>query len=102
MNTPEKHDIERLTKWLADNPGWIKSATITEWLGYDKRQTRAIAEHSDGLILSWPGSPGYCHIEHSTADERQHFHDATCSQIRKMQSRMREVMKSEAKLYQIQ
>ncbi len=101
MNTPEKHDIERLANWLETSKGWIKSASITEWLGYEKRHIRAIAEHSQGRILSWPGSPGYCHIMHSTPDERQHFYAATESQIRKMQSRMREVMKAEAKLYHI-
>jgi len=85
-------EIKQLTEWLETHRGWIKSATITEWLGFDKRQIRAIAEHSKGLILSWPGSPGYCHIKHVSTNDWHHYVAATKSQINKMESRMMESM----------
>jgi hypothetical protein len=87
-------EIKQLTEWLETHRGWIKSATITEWLGFDKRQIRAIAEHSNGLILSWPGSPGYCHIKHASIDDRQHAVAALCCQANKMLARAMEINKA--------
>jgi hypothetical protein len=71
MKIPTDTEIQMLVKWLLKHRGWIKSSVIEEWTGFDKRTIRAIAEHSKGQILSWPGSPGYCHIRHAKIDERQ-------------------------------
>jgi len=39
--------------------GWVKGAVICAALAIDERRIRAIAEFSDGRILSGPGCPGY-------------------------------------------
>jgi len=51
-------EIRTLTDWLAGR-GWVRGAAITEALGLDERKIRAIAEASDGLVISGPGCPGY-------------------------------------------
>lgn len=39
--------------------GWVFARKIKVDLGLHDRRVRAIAEHSDGRILSGPGCPGY-------------------------------------------
>ena len=39
--------------------GWVTARVLEQELGLDDRKLRAIAEHSDGRVLSGPGSPGY-------------------------------------------
>lgn len=51
-------EIRLVVEFLADR-GWQKAAAITAALGFNERRIRAIAEQSDGLILSGPGCPGY-------------------------------------------
>lgn len=38
---------------------WVKAKQLETDLGLDDRKIRVVAEHSDGRILSSPGSPGY-------------------------------------------
>lgn len=54
--TPEQ--VEQLCAWL-QGKGWVHAADIEQTLGLKDRQVRAIAEHSEGRILSGPGCPGY-------------------------------------------
>jgi hypothetical protein len=91
MNTPTDAEIKMLVDWLDRNSGWIKSGVIEEWMGFDKRTIRAIAEHSKGRIISWPGSPGYCHIRHAKIDEISHAISALITQSCKMLERAREI-----------
>jgi hypothetical protein len=42
-----------------DGRGWQTAKQLEQALGLDDRKLRAIAEHSDGRVLSGPGSPGY-------------------------------------------
>jgi hypothetical protein len=98
MTTPTDTEIKMLVDWLDRNPGWIKSGVIEEWLGFDKRTIRAIAEHSKGKILSWPGSPGYCHINHAKIDEISHAQAALIIQSGKMIDRAREIEYASRKL----
>lgn len=51
-------EVDSLCEWLAGK-GWIKAAQIEAELKINERKVRAIAEHSDGRILSGPGCPGY-------------------------------------------
>jgi hypothetical protein len=51
-------EVESLCAWLAGK-AWTKAAQIDAELGINERKVRAIAEHSDGRILSGPGCPGY-------------------------------------------
>jgi hypothetical protein len=51
-------EIETVCEFLRGK-GWIKAAEIAELLKIDDRKLRAITEHSEGLILSGPGCPGY-------------------------------------------
>lgn len=57
---PEVSDaeIDQLCEWLRGR-GWVKAAEISQALSIDDRKVRAIAQHSDGRILSGPGCPGY-------------------------------------------
>lgn len=54
--TPE--DVLSLCRHLLDR-GWVPARVLCEELGIDDRRLRALAEHSDGAILSGPGCPGY-------------------------------------------
>jgi hypothetical protein len=50
--------VELLCTFL-NGRGWVKSAQIAAEIHLDERAVRAIAQHSDGRILSGPGCPGY-------------------------------------------
>jgi hypothetical protein len=54
--TPEQ--VELVAGFLRGK-GWVKGAVIGTALGLDERRLRAVAEFSDGRILSGPGCPGY-------------------------------------------
>jgi hypothetical protein len=51
-------EVDALCEFLRGK-GWIKAAQIEAELSINDRKLRAIAEHSDGRILSGPGCPGY-------------------------------------------
>jgi hypothetical protein len=51
-------EVEMLCAHLTGRE-WQTAAQISAELGIDDRRVRAIAEHSDGRILSGPGCPGY-------------------------------------------
>lgn len=51
-------DVDAVCAWLAGKE-WLTAAQISAQLNIDERVIRAIAEHSDGRILSGPGCPGY-------------------------------------------
>jgi hypothetical protein len=51
-------EVDRVVGYLKGQ-GWVKGGTIMAALDLDERRIRAIAEASDGLIISGPGSPGY-------------------------------------------
>lgn len=54
--TPE--EIEQVCQFLAGRD-WTTAREIEQAINIDERRIRAIAEASDGLILSGPGCPGY-------------------------------------------
>jgi hypothetical protein len=54
--------------------------------GFTDRELRELVEHSDGRILSFPGSPGYKLFEAATLEEFQQA-EALRNQARRMLSR---------------
>lgn len=60
--------IRRLEFWLEDNPGWHTASVIRIATGIDERSVRSTASASD-VIISGPGSPGYCHARHCPPEE---------------------------------
>lgn len=51
-------EVEALCVYLIGR-GWVKASEIEAELKINERRVRALAEHSDGKILSGPGCPGY-------------------------------------------
>jgi len=51
-------EVDGVCDWLRGK-GWIHRGPLARELGLTIRKLRAIAEHSDGRILSAPGSHGY-------------------------------------------
>lgn len=80
-------EIERLLTYLDANPGFHTARHLSAALGYTDRMTRQLAEQSDGLIVSGPGSPGYCHINHCSLEQLNHIRNTIRSQARQMLNR---------------
>ena len=53
-----RQEIETVVQFLIGRP-WTTAAEILAALDIDERRLRAIAEQSEGQILSGPGCPGY-------------------------------------------
>ena len=82
--TPE---AELIIAWLNDNPGFHTAKEITTHLNLTDRQIRKAAELSNGSIVSGPGSPGYCHINHCPLETLNHIRNTIRSQARHMLNR---------------
>jgi hypothetical protein len=81
---PPVGELETLLAWLSAHPGFHTAKTISAQLPLTDRQIRQIAELSDGLIISGPGSPGYCHLYHCDPDTIGHIADTLKSQAKRM------------------
>lgn len=81
---PDPGEVEVLIAWLQHNPGFHTAKQLSEALAYPDRKVRSLAEQSDGLIVSGPGSPGYCHLHHCPAEKLAHIADTLRSQARSM------------------
>jgi hypothetical protein len=66
---------------------WVTAKQLETELGLDDRKLRAIAEHSDGRVLSGPGSPGYCLFTRDTLTEADHCASLHESQARRQLAR---------------
>jgi hypothetical protein len=53
-------------------------------LNLSDRKIRQLAEAARGAIVSGPGSPGYCHIDHCPTEKLSHIADTLLSQGRAM------------------
>jgi hypothetical protein len=80
-------EVTALIAWLAAHPGWHPAAKIAAALSLTDRKVRALAERSNGLIVSGPGTPGYCHSSHCSAEEISHAAETLVSQARRMMAR---------------
>lgn len=77
-------ELERLLSYLSSHPGFHTRKQITEAIGLSDRQIREIAEQSPELIVSGPGSPGYCHLYHCPDEQTGHITEMLISQGKKM------------------
>lgn len=77
-------DVERLLAWLSAHPGFHTAAQLAASLGLSDRKVRQLAEAADGLIVSGPGSPGYCHLYHCDSKTIGHITATQISQARQM------------------
>lgn len=84
---PVPGEVEILTAYLLNNPGFHTAKQITAALDLSDRKVRQLAEASDGLIVSGPGSPGYCHLYHCEPAKLAHIADTLRSQARAMLAR---------------
>ena len=81
---PEVGEVERLLAWLSARPGFHTAATISAALDLTDRKVRQLAEAADGLIVSGPGSPGYCHLYHCDPETIGHITATQISQAKNM------------------
>lgn len=85
--SPAPGEVEILTAYLRNHPGFHTAKQLAQALAYTDRQIRQIAEQSDGSIISGPGSPGYCHITHCDPETIGHIAETLRSQARRMIAR---------------
>jgi hypothetical protein len=81
---PEPGEVEILAAYLQQNPGFHTAKQLADSLAFTDRKIRQLAEQSDGLIVSGPGSPGYIHLHHCPAEKLAHIADTLRSQARSM------------------
>ena len=81
---PADDEVERLVLYLISNPGFHTARRIESALDLSDRRIRQLAEAARGTIISGPGSPGYCHIDHCPLEKLSHIAAAQLSQGRAM------------------
>ena len=85
--SPEIGEVERLVSYLKQHPGFHTAAKLSSALALSDRKIRQLAELSDGLVISGPGSPGYCHLDHCDTKRLAHIANTLRSQARSMLAR---------------
>lgn len=91
--SPAVGEVELLLNHLSNNPGFHTARELSATLALTDRKIRQLAEASDGLIVSGPGSPGYCHLHHCPTEITAHIADTLRSQARRMLSRSLRIRK---------
>lgn len=89
FNAPRRdasEDSSELSAYLR-GVGWMTAEQIGVALGWSDRRVRRAASLSDEII-SWPGSPGYKHLQDCTREEYDRFRAATRHQAREMIARV--------------
>jgi hypothetical protein len=89
--SPEPGEVEILVAYLLNHPGFQTAKQLCDALVYSDRKIRQLAEEADGLIISGPGSPGYCHVQHCPVEQVNHITSKSISQAKKM---IRKALKS--------
>ena len=77
-------EVEALVFHLHTHPGFHTAAVLAQALNLSDRKIRQLAEAADGLIVSGPGSPGYCHLHHCPAEQIAHIAEKLISQGKAM------------------
>lgn len=77
-------DVELLLNHLSNHPGFHTRKQLSAALGLSDRSIRVIAEQNPELIVSGPGSPGYCHLYHCPDEQTGHITEMLISQGKKM------------------
>lgn len=86
----QEGEEHKLVRWLKSQSSWKTAADCCLALGLsitsgNKRKVRDLASASREFIVSYPGSPGYRHIDKATSDELEHAAKAHRSQLEKHQ-----------------
>jgi hypothetical protein len=81
---PEIGEVERLLAHLSARPGFHTARQLSAALDLSDRKIRQLAEAADGLIVSGPGSPGYCHLYHCSSETIGHITATQISQAKHM------------------
>ena len=86
MPSPAPSDVDALIDFLrwASAKEWVPAKTISTKLGYNERKIRSLAEHSNGVVISGPGCPGYRHIDNCTGAQVREVSDRMKSQAKAM------------------
>ena len=79
-------EVDQLIDFLlwASASEWVPAKTISARLGFNERKIRSLAEHSNGVVISGPGCPGYRHISHCTGAQVREVSDRMKSQAKAM------------------
>lgn len=83
-NSPGIGEVEILLNHLSNHPGFHTAAALSKALGFTDRKIRQLAEAANGLIISGPGSPGYCHLYHCPDEQTGHITEKMMSQGKAM------------------
>ena len=81
---PEVGEVEILLNHLSNNPGFHTAKQLAAALDLSDRKIRQLAEASNGLVISGPGSPGYCHLYHCPTEQLGHIAESLISQGKAM------------------
>ncbi len=73
--------------------GWQKSSQLGAKTWDQKRRLRAIANASNGRIVSWPGSPGYKLFDECTPEDFLRGDNATRSAVRELLGKWKRILK---------
>ena len=84
FTAPAATEVELLVRYLRNQPGFHTARDLSSALNLTDRKIRQIAEASNGVIVSGPGSPGYCHLDHCPTEKLSHIADTLLSQGRLM------------------
>ena len=86
MPAPAAAEVDQLIDFLfwSSANGWVNAKTISARLGFNERKIRSLAEHSNGVVISGPGCPGYRHISHCTGAQVREVSDRMKSQAKAM------------------
>ena len=76
----------------------IAAAVADAALDLTDRKIRQLAEAADGLIVSGPGSPGYCHLYHCPAETIGHI---TATQISQAKHMIRRALRTRKRAHQL-
>lgn len=93
---PPVGEVECLLAWLSARPGFHTAKQLSAALDLTDRKIRQLAEAADGLIVSGPGSPGYCHLYHCPVEKVDHIANKLISQGKAM---IRRAIKSRRKAH---
>lgn len=80
----EVETLGRLLAYLQSHPGFHTAKHLSADLGLSDRAVRRLAASSGGVVVSGPGSPGYCHIRHCPTEQLVHIADTLRSQGKAM------------------
>lgn len=86
MPAPRASEVDQLIDFLlwASRNEWVNAKTIAARLGFNERKIRSLAEHSNGVVISGPGCPGYRHVSNCTGAQIREVSDRMKSQAKAM------------------